>query len=150
MQMDLHAEHTWDEVLSIQQRFSQQRESQVTKGFKGFLRTPLRRFCDNSDSFKAWLQLLPTQSNYLSVLCGGLTLVLGVGRRRAIGKAPTATKLMLTRPHIESPRFARASRPSSMIFLRYWPMANSTCKSSLIPLSSTCVVLISTWPYWTY
>ncbi|KAI4261054.1 MAG: hypothetical protein L6R42_003739 [Xanthoria sp. 1 TBL-2021] len=83
MEMDLCAEHTWDEVLFVQQRISQERDVETSKGFRGFCRTRLRRFADNSESFQSWLKLLPTGSQYLSVLCGGLTLVLGAAHRMA-------------------------------------------------------------------
>ena len=41
----------------------------------------LRRFGDSSETFQSWLKLLPTGSHYLSVLCGGLTLILGAARQ---------------------------------------------------------------------
>lgn len=48
MEMDLYAEHTWDEVLAVQQRISQERDVETSKGFRAFWRTRLRRFADNS------------------------------------------------------------------------------------------------------
>jgi len=78
MDMDINAEHTWDKVLAVQQEFSQMREVETSRGVAGMFRKTMRRFGDNSESFQAWLTLLPTDSHYLSVLCGGLTLVLKV------------------------------------------------------------------------
>lgn len=76
MGMDLHKEHTWDDVLSAQQNFLQDRDAQT--GFGASFRRRARGFTDNSESFQPWLKLLPSGSQYLSILCGGLTLVFGV------------------------------------------------------------------------
>ncbi|MCJ1382835.1 hypothetical protein MMC17_005948 [Xylographa soralifera] len=38
-------------------------------------------FGKNSATFQSWLELLPTESNYLSVLCGGLKLILRAAHR---------------------------------------------------------------------
>ena len=75
---DIRARHTWDDVLSMQHRLSEERDVKNSKGLRGFLHKGLHRVGDKSESFQAWLKLLPTQSHYLSVLCGGLTLLLGV------------------------------------------------------------------------
>lgn len=79
MELDINADHTWDDVLSLQQSLSEDREKETSKGVKGFAYRHLRRFGDNSKTFQSWLKLLPTESHYLSVLCGGLQLILGVG-----------------------------------------------------------------------
>lgn len=81
MQMDTNADYTWSDVLSAQESFSQQRENATSKGVKGFVYKQVRRFGDNSETFQSWLKLLPTDSHYLSVLCGGLTLILGAARQ---------------------------------------------------------------------
>ncbi|KAL8930796.1 MAG: hypothetical protein Q9208_000337 [Pyrenodesmia sp. 3 TL-2023] len=81
MEMDLLKEHTWDGVLSVQQHISQERDVQTSKGFRGSLHKRLRQFFDHSESFQSWLKLLPAGSQYLSILCGGLTLVLGAAQR---------------------------------------------------------------------
>ncbi|KAL9040168.1 MAG: hypothetical protein Q9180_002080 [Flavoplaca navasiana] len=79
--MDLHKEHTWEDVLSAQQNFLQDRDAQT--GFRGSFRRRARGFADNSESFQSWLKLLPSGSQYLSILCGGLTLVFGAAHRMA-------------------------------------------------------------------
>ena len=77
--LDIRAEHTWEQVMSMERGFLEHRQAaDKSKGFKGFIHTGMRRFGDNSESFQAWLGLLPTESHYLSVLCGGLKLLLGV------------------------------------------------------------------------
>ncbi|KAL8980794.1 MAG: hypothetical protein Q9205_004223, partial [Flavoplaca limonia] len=81
VEMDLHKEHTWDDVLSAQQNFLHDRDAQT--GFRGSFRRHARGFADNSESFQSWLKLLPSGSQYLSILCGGLTLVFGAAHRMA-------------------------------------------------------------------
>ena len=82
MQMDTNAIHDWSDVLSAQENFSQERESVTSRGVKGFVHRRLRNLEDNSKTFQSWLKLLPTESHYLSVLCGGLMLILGVSHLR--------------------------------------------------------------------
>lgn len=81
MQMDTSADYTWNDVLSAQESFSQERENVTSRGIKGIMYKQLRRFGDNSETFQSWLKLLPTESHYLSVLCGGLTLILGAAQQ---------------------------------------------------------------------
>ena len=64
--------------MSLQRGLTEERDVKNSKGLRGFLHKGFRRVGDKSESFQAWLKLLPTQSQYLSVLCGGLTLLLGV------------------------------------------------------------------------
>ena len=108
--MDIRAEHTWDEVLSVQQRLFQDRDDADSKGVKGFWHKKVRKFSDNSESFQSWLKLLPSESQYFSVLCGGLTLVLGVS---LIVQRPQPRSLIgVIRPHIECPRSGRVFETS--------------------------------------
>ena len=79
--MDTNADYTWSDVLSAQESFSQGREIETSRGVKGLMYKQLRRFGDNGETFHSWLKLLPTESHYLSVLCGGLTLILGAARQ---------------------------------------------------------------------
>lgn len=70
------ATHTWEEVLA-EVNAASERYNDVP-GFWGKIRRGLRSFGSNSQVFDAWAGLLPTQSNYLSVLCGGLKLIFSV------------------------------------------------------------------------
>ena len=80
IQLDTNADYTWSDVLSAQESFFQARQSVRSDGVRGFMHKHLQSFGDNSETFQSWLKLLPTDSHYLSVLCGGLTLILGVSR----------------------------------------------------------------------
>ena len=70
------ATHTWEDVLA-EVNAASQRYNDVS-GFWGKIRKGLRSFGANNQVFDAWAGLLPTQSNYLSVLCGGLKLIFSV------------------------------------------------------------------------
>ena len=71
------ATHTWEEVLA-EVNAASERYNDVP-GFWGKIRQGLRSFGTKNQVFDAWSGLLPTQSLYLSVLCGGLKLIFGVG-----------------------------------------------------------------------
>jgi len=70
------ATHTWEDVLA-EVNAASERYNEVS-GFWGKIRKGLRRFGDNNQAFDAWAGLLPSQSQYLSILCGGLKLIFSV------------------------------------------------------------------------
>ena len=76
--MSITDNHSWEEVCEALKRGMQTYSEESTRGFRGFFRKGARNLGDNSSTFKSWLDLLPTESHYLSILCGGLKLVLGV------------------------------------------------------------------------
>ena len=70
------ATYTWEDVLA-EVNAASERYDEVS-GFWGKIRKGLRGFGGNNQVFDAWAGLLPTQSNYFSVLCGGLKLIFSV------------------------------------------------------------------------
>jgi hypothetical protein len=48
------------------------------KGPWGKVRGAYRKLGKNQAAIKAWLSLIPSEHEYFSILCGGLTLILGV------------------------------------------------------------------------
>ena len=50
----------------------------IRRNIQGVARRKYERFGASADTFKSWLGLLPTESHYLSTLCGGLKLIIGV------------------------------------------------------------------------
>lgn len=70
------ATHTWEEVLA-EVNAASERYNDVS-GFWGKIRKGFRSFGVNNQVFDAWAGLLPTQSQYLSILCGGLKLIFSV------------------------------------------------------------------------
>jgi len=68
--------HTWNDVLiEVQQAEDVYYDE---SGMWGKIRKGLRSFGRNSKAFEAWATLLPSGSEYFSVLCGGLKLIFGV------------------------------------------------------------------------
>jgi hypothetical protein len=74
--LDLDKSHSWDEVLEAVNDASVQYNH--PEGHWGKIRKGLRQFGRNHDAFSAWAQLLPSQSQYFSLLCGGLQLIINV------------------------------------------------------------------------
>ena len=70
--------HTWDEVLEEVRKVVDKKSD----GFWSKVRQGLENFGESNDAFDAWMGLLPTQSQYCSLLCGGLKLVVRVSACR--------------------------------------------------------------------
>ncbi|KAG9188829.1 hypothetical protein G6011_07534 [Alternaria panax] len=71
--------HTWSDVLAEVDIASKQYNE--PDGRWGKIRKAFRKSGDKAVSSSAWLALLPAQSDYFSVLCGGLTLIVGAASR---------------------------------------------------------------------
>jgi len=68
--------HTWEEVLeSISEASGQYSHVQ---GAWGKIRKCCRPFGQSHQVFQAWAEVLPSQNEYLSIICGGLKLIVGV------------------------------------------------------------------------
>lgn len=77
--LDIDAKHSWEEVLvSIDDASKQYTDC---AGRWGKLRKALRRVGKVNTMVEAWSQLLPGQSAYFSILCGGLKLIFGAAGR---------------------------------------------------------------------
>lgn len=63
-----------ESIVEVQKKY----EVDTIKTPWGKVRKAFRKLGDNSGTFQSWLGLLPTESHYLSILCGGLKLILGV------------------------------------------------------------------------
>jgi len=68
--------HTWDDVLAEVQQA--QDTCSDASGIWGKIQKGLRKFGSNANAFEAWAGLLPSGSEYISILCGGLKLIFGV------------------------------------------------------------------------
>jgi hypothetical protein len=68
--------HTWDDVLKQLEIASSINKD--SKGRWGRMQQRFRKLSSRVETASAWLQILPTQSQYFSVLCGGIQLILGV------------------------------------------------------------------------
>jgi hypothetical protein len=74
--LNLDEVHTWEQVLETVSQVSAQYED--PKGYWGKIKKGLRRFGKNNQAFAAWAETLPSQSQYFSIICGGLKLIFGV------------------------------------------------------------------------
>ena len=146
VEMDIRADHTWEDVLSMQQRVCTERYAANSKGHKSFWQTKIRKFSDNSESFKSWLKLLPKESHYLSVLCGGLTLILEASS--VMWYTFGIKQLTLIRPQTECPRSAKVSGTPLMRFHSPCQKQGSTLTSS--PIRPSCINVMRTFTlrYW--
>lgn len=74
--IDWQHAHTWEEVLEdVEAAATSFNDASSTWGK---VRKAFRTMGSNHKVFKAWLEFIPTQSEYCSIVCGGLKLILGV------------------------------------------------------------------------
>lgn len=78
---NIHGVHSWDEVTQAA-NLAEEKYWKDAKGPKGSIRRFFRVTGDNAHVINPWVNLLPNDQ-YLSVLCGGLKLVLGIAARRS-------------------------------------------------------------------
>lgn len=75
----IQSTHNWSEVLAAVTATQKARSERAD--FCGRLLKKLRWFGEQSVIFEQWVELLPTQNQYFSVLCGGLKLILGAAAK---------------------------------------------------------------------
>lgn len=74
---DIRGAHHWDEVVGAVQRAEEVYDTRGS-GIGGLHRKIFRAIGDYHDALEPWIELIPTEDHYLSILCGGLKLFLGV------------------------------------------------------------------------
>ncbi|MCJ1385116.1 hypothetical protein MMC17_008235 [Xylographa soralifera] len=79
--INLKETHTMEEVWSILELAEQKYRVEDTKGIWGGLCRAFRKLGDHNKAIEGWLGLLPGESEYLSILCGGLKLILSAAER---------------------------------------------------------------------
>lgn len=75
--IDLRAVHTWEEVIKQVETACDEYKGVGKEGIMTSIRCGLRNFHTAAPAIEAWLKLLPSTSIYGSVVCGGLTIILG-------------------------------------------------------------------------
>ena len=68
--------HTWEEVLDVVDKAAESHNEKSSVW--GKVRKSFRSVGNNHKVFATWMNLLPTQSQYASIVCGGLKVILGV------------------------------------------------------------------------
>lgn len=70
--------HNFKQLWTVIDEAVNKYETKDTARFWGKIRLAFRKLGDGSETAQGWLGLLPTESNYLSVVCGGLKLIIKV------------------------------------------------------------------------
>jgi hypothetical protein len=76
--IDPDSEHTVGQLESVVSEAISRHQDADSKGAWGKINLACRKLSEGKDSIEGWLGLLPTENNYLSVVCGGLKLILKV------------------------------------------------------------------------
>jgi hypothetical protein len=103
--------HTWDDVLNLVN--GALASYQDTSGPCGKIKKMLRKLGSQTDIITAWSNFLPSQSEYFSLLCGGLKIIITVRTLTMSTCQPTvltygrlqldsATSAMSSRQHLKS------------------------------------------------
>ncbi|GLA61842.1 hypothetical protein AtubIFM54640_002375 [Aspergillus tubingensis] len=78
-------EELWDSVDQVAAKY---KNSEAEKGVWDRIRNAFRKLGDHENDINGWLGLLPSESNYLSVVCGGLKFILhAVARAKEVRNA---------------------------------------------------------------
>ncbi len=78
MMINIHETHTMAQVWEIVNEEVQKHNDENKKGIWSGLQTAFRVFSENNTAVESWLGLLPAESQYFSILCGGLKLIIKV------------------------------------------------------------------------
>lgn len=76
--VDVDDMHSVDQLWKLIDTAIEDYTSQSGEAIWGKIRIGFRKLGDGSEAIQGWLGLLPTESEYLSVVCGGLKLILKV------------------------------------------------------------------------
>lgn len=76
--VNLMDEHTWSDVMREVEIARDEYKGVGEKGAMPLIRKGWQNFTTAAPAIAAWLQLLPNNTLYGSVLCGGLTIILEV------------------------------------------------------------------------
>jgi hypothetical protein len=89
--------HTWDDVLELVD--GALASYQDTSGPCGKIKKMLRKLGSQTEMLMAWSSLLPSQSEYFSLLCGGLKIIITVSNLTTSAYRPTV--LIYHRPQLD-------------------------------------------------
>ena len=77
--INIDESHSWEQVLAQVDYAASAYKDKSSLWSK--VRRGMKKFGENHEAFNAWLNLLPTQSQYCSIICGGLKLVINAAAR---------------------------------------------------------------------
>ena len=78
--VDLMTTHTWADVMAEVETARRKYDGKEEKGIRRKIGNGWKNFISAAPAIEAWLELLPNNSLYGSILCGGLTIILEVCR----------------------------------------------------------------------
>ena len=78
--VDLMTSHTWRDVMAEVENARSKYTGVEKKGIRKKIGNGWKNFISAAPAIEAWLELLPNNTLYGSVLCGGLTIILEVWR----------------------------------------------------------------------
>jgi hypothetical protein len=76
--IDFDEVHTMEQVWEAVEEAIANYQIEDVKGFWGRIRKAFRKLGEHNKALEGWMGLLPTESHYLSSVCGGLKLILKV------------------------------------------------------------------------
>lgn len=76
--VDLSSAHSVEQLWKIIDTEVEKYLAKDKKGAWGKIRHAFRKLGDGSEAVKGWLGLIPSESHYLSIVCGGLKLIIQV------------------------------------------------------------------------
>lgn len=76
--VDLSSAHSVEQLLKIMDTEVEKYHAKDKKGVWGKIRHAFRKLGHGSEAVKGWLGLIPSESHYLSIVCGGLKLIIQV------------------------------------------------------------------------
>ncbi len=76
--IDLMTPHTWKDVMAEVETARRKYKGEEKKGIRRKIGNGWNNFITAAPAIEAWLELLPNNTLYGSVLCGGLTIILEV------------------------------------------------------------------------
>ena len=76
--VDLSEKHTMSGVWDVLDQALDRYRNKDIQGSWGRIRNAFRKLGEHSGAVEGWLGLLPKESHYLSVVCGGFKLILTV------------------------------------------------------------------------
>ena len=129
--VNLMDKNTWSDVMAEVEITRDEYKGVGKKGIMKSIHNGWRNFSTAAPAIEAWLQLLPNNTLYGSVLCGGLTIIMEVRRN---GHSIRLLKLNQSRQLSALDSFARRLSKRSTRFLFEYREHNSLCEHIMVPI----------------
>ena len=108
LHVNMKETHSLDDVLRSIDEAKKNYDAKEA-GFFGSIRKAFRKLGDNESVCNTWLGLLPGDSEYFSIICGGLKMIFGV-------KKPQSIEISRLKDHRLQDIFGRSIKISSKLW----------------------------------